>query len=132
MRLKNIKGVKQICKMKNNLLNKLFISFSTIFAVLPANYLIAGSHELEISLQNCDYAKTFAKTVMEKRKASRTLEYYDQVKFTSPVAMEIVFGAYETDAEEPNFSDEWFEKCLEISCNEFWADLEIAVKLVLE
>ena len=116
--------------MKNNLLTKLFISVSTIFAVLPANYLIAGSHELEISLQNCDYAKTFAKTVMEKRKASRTLDYYDQINFTSPVAMEIVLGAYETDKEEPNFSDEWFEKCLEISCNAFWADLDIAVDLI--
>ena len=116
--------------MKNNLLTISIILVSTTVAVLPANYLFAGSHELEISLQNCDYAKTFAKTVMEKRKASRTIEYYDQVKFTSPVAMEIVFGAYETDAEEPNFSDEWFNICLENSCNEFWADLDIAVELV--
>ena len=116
--------------MKNNLLTKLFISVSTIFAVLPANYLIAGSHELEISLQNCDYAKTFAKTVMEKRKASRTLDYYDQFNFTSPVAMEIVLGAYETDAEEPKFSDEWFGKCKEISCSEFWADLKVAIELI--
>ena len=103
------------------------MSFSTICAVLPANYLIAGSHQLEVSLQNCDYAKTFAKTVMEKRKASRTLDYYDQVNFTSPVAMEIVIDAYETDAEEPNFSNEWFEKCKEISCSSFWADLNLAI-----
>ena len=116
--------------MKNNLLTKLFISVSTIFAVLPANYLIAGSHELKISLQNCDYAKTFAKTVMEKRKASRTLDYYDQVNFTSPVAMEIVLSAYETDAEEPSFSDEWFEKCKKISCSAFWADLKVAIELI--
>ena len=118
--------------MKNNLLTKLLTSFSIIFAVFPANYLIAGSHELEISLQNCDYAKTFAKTVMEKRKASRTLDYYDQVKFTSPVAMEIVLSAYETNVEEPNFSDEWFEKCKEISCSAFWADLEVAIELISE
>jgi len=116
--------------MKNNLLIKLFVSFSTIFAVLPANYLIAGSHELEISLQNCDYAKTFAKNVIKKRKASRTLDYYDQFNFTSPVAMEIVLGAYETDVEEPNFSDEWFEKCKEISCSAFWADLKVAIELI--
>ena len=64
--------------MKNNLITKLFISFSTIFAILPTNYIIAGSHELEISLQNCDYAKAFAKTVM-KKKGSRTLNYYDQI-----------------------------------------------------
>ena len=78
--------------MKNNLLTKLFLSFSTIFAILPNNYLIAGSHELQISLQNCDYAKAFAKTVM-KKKGSRTLDYYDQVNFTGPVAMEIVLSA---------------------------------------
>ena len=66
--------------MKNNLLTKLFISFSTIFAILPTNYIIAGSHELEISLQNCDYAKAFAKTVM-KKKGSRTLDYYNQFNY---------------------------------------------------
>ena len=116
--------------MKNKLITKLFISFSIILAILPTNYIIAGSHELEISLQNCDYAKTFAKTVMEKRKASRTIDYYDQINFTSPVAMEIVLGAYETDAEEPKFSDEWFGKCKEISCSEFWADLKVAIELI--
>ena len=115
--------------MKNNLLTKLFIFFSTIFAILPTNYIIAGSHELEISLQNCDFAKAFAKTVM-KKKGFRTLDYYDQVNFTSPVAMEIVLSAYETDMEEPNFSDEWFEKCKEISCSEFWADLKVAIELI--
>ena len=117
--------------MKNNLLTNLFLSFSTIFAILPNNYLIAGSHELEISLQNCDYARAFAKTVM-KKKGSRTLDYYDQVNFTSPVAMEIVLSAYETNVEEPNFSDEWFEKCKEISCSAFWADLEVAIELISE
>ena len=115
--------------MKNNLLTNLFLSFSTIFAILPNNYLIAGSHELEISLQNCDYAKAFAKTVMEK-KGSRTLDYYDQVNFTSPVAMEIVLSAYETDVEDTNFSDKWFEKCKEISCSAFWADLKVAIELI--
>ena len=115
--------------MKNNLITKLFILFSIIFAILPTNYIIAGSHQLEISLQNCDYAKAFAKTVM-KKKGSRSLDYYDQVNFTSPVAMEIVLSAYETDAEEPNFSDEWFEKCKEISCSAFWADLKVAIELI--
>ena len=116
--------------MKNNLLIKLFLSFSIIFSVLPANYLFAGSHELEISLQNCDYAKTFAKTVMEKRKASRPLSYYEQINFTSPAAMEIVLDAYDVAQEEPNFSDHWFKKCIEISCSGFWADLKIALDLV--
>ena len=66
---------------------------------------------------------------MEKRKASRTLEYYDQVNFTSPVAMEIVLGAYETDAKEPNFSDKWFEECKEITAS-VWADLKVAIELI--
>ena len=116
--------------MKNNLLTISFISISTLAAVFPANTPSAESHKLEISLQNCYYAKIFSKTVMEKIKASRPIKYYQQINFTSPVAMEIVLGAYETDKEEPNFSDEWFEKCLEISCNAFWADLDIAVDLI--
>ena len=116
--------------MNNNLLAISFISVSTLLAAFPANNLSAASHKLEISLQNCYYAKIFAKTVMEKRKTSRTLDYYDQVNFTSPVAMEIVLSAYETDVEEPNFSDEWFEKCKEISCSSFWADLKVAIELI--
>ena len=116
--------------MKNNLLAISFISVSTLVAVFPANTPSAESHKLEISLQNCYYAKIFAKTVKEKRKASRPLKYYQQINFTSPVAREIVLEAYETDKEEPKFSDEWFEKCLEISCNVFWADLDIAVDLI--
>ena len=116
--------------MKNNLLTNLFLSFSTIFAILPNNYLISGSHELEISLQNCDYAKAFAKTVIEKKKALRPLKFYEEIKFTSPVAMEIVLDAYETHKEEPDFSDNWFEKCKEISCDLFWADLKVALELI--
>ena len=116
--------------MKNNLLAISFISVSILVAVFPANNLSAESHKLDISLQNCYYAKIFAKTVMEKRKASRPIKYYQQINFTSPVAREIVLGAYETEKEEPDFSDEWFKKCLEISCGAFWADLDIAVDLV--
>ena len=116
--------------MKNNLLAISFISFSTLVAVFPANTPSAETHKLEISLQNCYYAKIFAKTVMEKIKASRPLKYYQQINFTSPVAREIVLGAYETEKEEPDFSDEWFKKCLEISCDAFWADLDIAVDLI--
>ena len=116
--------------MKKNPLAKLFILISILVAFLPAKYLSAGYHELEISLQNCYYAKTFAKIVMEKREASRPLKYYEQINFTSPVAMEIVLGAYETDKEEPHFSDEWFEKCREISCNAFWANLKVAAEMI--
>ena len=116
--------------MKNNRPTISGIVTGTLVAVLPTNYASAGSHELEISLQNCYYAKIFAKTVIEKRKASRPKAYYEQISFTSPIAMEIVLGAYETDKEEPHFSNEWFNICLENSCNEFWADLDIAVELV--
>ena len=116
--------------MRNNLLTISFISVSTLVTILPANKLRAESHKLEISLQNCYYAKKFAKTVMEKRKASRPLSYYEQINFTSPVAMEIVLDAYDVGQEEPNFSDHWFKKCIEISCSGFWADLKIALDLV--
>ena len=67
-----------------------------------------------------------------EKKNSRALDYYDEVNFTSPVAMEIVLNAYETDLEEPNFSDEWFEKCKEISCSAFWADLKMAIELIMD
>ena len=116
--------------MKNNRPTISGIVTGTLVAVLPTNYASAGSHELEISLQNCYYAKIFAKTVIEKRKASRPKAYYEQISFTSPIAMEIVLGAYETDAKEPNFSDKWFEECKEISCSAFWADLKVAIELI--
>ena len=116
--------------MRNNLLTISFISVSTLVTNLPANKLSAESHKLETSLQNCYFAKTFAKTVMVKRKESRPLSYYEQINFTSPVAMEIVLDAYDVGQKEPNFSDEWFKKCLEFSCSGFWADLKIALDLV--
>ena len=56
--------------------------------------------------------------------------FYEEINFTSPVAMEIVLEAYETNKKEPNFSNEWFEKCTEVSCNAFWADLKVAVELI--
>ena len=116
--------------MKNNSLTKSLILISMLVAGLPTSNLGAASHKLEISLQNCSLAKKFAKAVMEKRKSLRPLNYYEQIEFTSPVAMEIVLEAYSTDKIEPDFSDEWFEKCLEISCDAFWSDLDIAVSLI--
>ena len=44
--------------------------------------------------------------------------------------MEIVLDAYQTDKEEPDFSDAWFEKCKEISCDLFWSDLKVALELI--
>ena len=89
-------------------------------------------HQLDIAIQNCYFAKKFAKTVLQKRKDDRPLSFYEQIEFASPVAMEIVLEAYNTDQKEPQFSDEWFKKCQEISCSEFWANLEVSIKLVSE
>ena len=116
--------------MKNNSLTKSLILISMLVAGLPTSNLDAASHKLEISVQNCSFAKKFAKAVMEKRKSLRPLNYYEKVKFTSPVAMEIVSKAYSSDKVEPNFSDEWYKACLEVSCDAFWSDLDIAVSLI--
>ena len=101
-----------------------------LLTILTANKLSAGSHKLDISIQNCSYAKKFAKTVQEYRKVSRPLSFYEKIDFTSPVAMEIIIEAYQTDEKEPQFSDGWLKKCQEISCNEFWAELDVAIKLI--
>ena len=108
-------------------MRKLCLTLQFLFTTTLAS---AGSHELEISLQNCYYAKKFAEIVIEKRKVLRPLSYYEQIDFASPAAMEIIIEAYETDLAEPEFSDGWFKKCEEISCSGFWADLEKATKLV--
>ena len=76
--------------MKNNTLTKSLILISMLVAGLPTTNLDAASHKLEISVQNCSFAKKFAKAVMEKRKSLRPLNYYEQIKFSSPVAMEII------------------------------------------
>ena len=49
--------------MKNNSLTKSLILISMLVAGLPANNLGAASHKLEISVQNCVFAKKFAKIV---------------------------------------------------------------------
>ena len=46
--------------------------------------------------------------------------------------MEIVLEAYDTDQIEPYFSDEWYETCLEVSCDAFWSDLDKAITLILD
>ena len=108
-------------------MKKLCLTLQFFFTTTLAS---AGSHELEISLQNCYYAKKFAEIVVEKRKVLRPLSYYEQIDFASPVAMEIVLEAYDRGLLKPKFSDEWFERCQEISCSEFWANLETAIKLI--
>ena len=102
----------------------------TLQFFLTTTLASAGSHELEISLQNCYYAKKFAEIVIEKRKVFRPLSYYEKIDFASPVAMEIVLEVYDSGLLKPGLSHEWFEKCQEISCSGFWANLETAIKLV--
>ena len=108
-------------------MRKLCLTLQFLFTTTLAS---AGSHELEISLQNCYYAKKFAEIVIEKRKVLRPLSYYEQIDFASPVAMEIVLEAYHRSLLKPGFSDTWFKKCQEISCSGFWANLETAIKLI--
>ena len=116
--------------MKRILSAIILILGSTLFSILFANKLSAESHKLDIAIQNCYYAKKFAETIIQKRKAYRPISYYERIEFTSPVAMEIVLEGYSTDKIEPDFSDEWFEKCLEISCDAFWSDLDTDVSLI--
>ena len=116
--------------LKYVLLTISFFLGSLLLTIFTANKLSAGSHKLDISIQNCSYAKKFAKTVQEYKKVSRPLSFYEKIDFTSPVAMEIVIEAYQTDEKEPQFSDGWLKRCQEISCNEFWAELDVAIKLI--
>ena len=116
--------------MKRILSAIILILGSTLFSILFADKLSAESHKLDIAIQNCYYAKKFAETIIQKRKAYRPISYYDRIEFTSPVAMEIVLEAYNTAQKEPEFSDGWFKKCQEISCSEFWADLDVSIRLV--
>jgi hypothetical protein len=116
--------------MKNIPLNILILLVGTLLTILPAAKSRADYHRLEVAIQNCYYVKKFAKTVMEKRKNYRPFSYYENIDFTSPAAMEIVVEAYNTDQKEYKFSDKWFKKCQEISCSGFWADLDVAIKLV--
>ena len=116
--------------LKYVLLTISFFLGSLLLTIFTANKLSAGSHKLDISIQNCSYAKKFAKTVQEYKKVSRPLSFYEKIDFTSPVAMEIIIEAYKTDEKEPQFSDGWLKRCQEISCNEFWAELDVAIKLI--
>ena len=118
--------------MKNTLASISVIVGCMLLTFFFPSKLSAESHKLEIAIKNCHFAKKFAQTVIENRKAFRPLSFYEKIDFTSPVAMEIVLEAYDTYQPDSKFSNDWFEKCKEISCSEFWADLEIAIKLISE
>ena len=90
----------------------------------------AGSHAIEISLQNCEYAKQVALTIMKKKNSSRLLYYYQELDFNSPVIMEIVFDAYDIDQAEDAFANKWYNNCAEFSCSDFWAGLDAALAMI--
>ena len=107
----------------------------TIVSVTPTN-LIADSHAIEVSMQNCMHAKMFALHVIERRNENRPIEDYEKIVFESPAALEIIDDAYKTAnltaksnrrKMEINFSEKWMNQCFEFSCSGFWADLEIAL-----
>ena len=107
----------------------------TIVSVTPTN-LIAESHAIEVSMQNCMHAKMFALHVIERRNENRPIEDYEKIVFESPAALEIIDDAYKTAnltaksnrrKMEINFSEKWMNQCFEFSCSAFWADLEIAL-----
>jgi len=118
--------------MKNTLASISVVLGCMLLTFFPASKLPSESHKLEIAIKNCQFAKEFAQKVIEKQKAFRPLSFYEKIDFESPVAMEIVLEAYNTKHTNPKFSNYWFEQCKEISCSEFWADLEIAIKLISE
>ncbi len=90
----------------------------------------AGSHALENSRQNCDYAKELAQTVMEKKNSSRLLKFYNELEFSNPAIMEIVIDAYDTNQAEVEFANKWYENCLEFSCSDFWAGIDAALAMI--
>ena len=96
---------------------------------LPAK-AFSGSHALEISLQNCDYATQIALTIMKKKNSSRPLKYYQELDFLSPAIMEIVFDAYDIDQAEDEFATKWFNTCVEFSCSDFWIGLDAALIMI--
>ena len=107
----------------------------TIVSVTPTN-LKAGSHAIEVSMQNCMHAKMFALNVIERRNENRPIKDYEKIVFESPAALEIIDDAYKTEnlnaksnrrKMEINFSEKWMNQCFEFSCSGFWADLEIAL-----
>ena len=108
----------------------LLMTLATQVGLFVPVKVLAESHALEISIQNCDYAKEFAQTVMEKKNSPRSLNFYNELKFSSPAIMEIVIDAYDTNQAEVEFANKWYENCLEFSCSDFWAGMDAALALI--
>ena len=115
---------------KHNIMTMLIITVvSQVGFLLPVK-AFSGSHALVISMQNCDYAKQIALTIMKKKNSSRPLNYYQELVFSSPAIMEIVFDAYDINQAEDEFATKWFDTCAEFSCSDFWIGLDAALTMI--
>ena len=112
------------------------IMLSVTLSFIPPSKSTAESHAIEISMQNCMYAKLFALHIIKSRNENIPITYYGSFTFESPAATEIIQDAYKNerlvtppDKEtlEIDFSEKWMNECFEFSCSGFWANLEIAL-----
>ena len=115
--------------MRKILAGLMIIGLTQVGIFLPVK-AFSGSHALEISLQNCDYAKQVALTVMKKKNSSRPLNYYHELDFSSPAILEIVYDAYNINQAEDEFATKWFDTCVEFSCSYFWIGLDVALTII--
>ena len=115
---------------KHTILTTLIITVVSQVGVLLPVKAFSGSHALEISLQNCDYAKQIALKIMKQKNSSRLLSYYQELDFNSPAIMEIVYDAYNINQAEDEFATKWFDTCAEFSCSDFWIGLDVALTII--
>ena len=115
---------------KHIILTVLMITVVSQAGILLPVKAFSGSHALEISMQNCDYAKQIALTIIKKKNSSRPINYYQELVFSSPVIMEIVFDAYDINQAEDEFATKWFDTCAEFSCSDFWIGLDVALTMI--
>ena len=112
------------------------IMLSVTLSFIPPSKSTAESHAIEISMQNCMYAKLFALHIIKRRNENIPITYYGSFTFESPAATEIIQDAYRNErlvtpsnkeTLEIDFSEKWMNECFEFSCSGFWANLEIAL-----
>ena len=112
------------------------ILLSVTLSFIPPSKSTAESHAIEISMQNCMYAKLFALHIIKSRNENIPITYYGSFTFESPAATEIIQDAYrneklvtpsDKESLEIDFSEKWMNECYEFSCSGFWANLEIAL-----
>ena len=112
------------------------IMLSVTLSFIPPSKSTAESHAIELSMQNCMYAKLFALHIIKSRNENIPITYYGPFTFESPAATEIIQDAYRNErlvtpsnkeTLEIDFSEKWMNECFEFSCSGFWANLEIAL-----